>query len=469
MNGFDQIATWISQNESLFSGLAAIVALIAIVPAALRPILRRRRADDVERSARKGRSPKSQDRGGEPRLAVLPIDVVGAGDELLTSSEILTAELTTLLACNNGCEVISRRSATAFALHGGTSKEAGVTLDVRYVVEGQVVAIGTDLRVSTNLVDTNHDKVVWSKAFETQDDGLTNLSRALAEELAAHLGIELTRAEVGRSRHRPKGRAARDLYLQAQGVLFEEGHNAASFTRAIQLLEQAIARDPEYADAYGQLALLVALGNIFGFVDGMEKNRDKALQACHRALELDDQSSDVLGLVGCAYCDLQLYDQGVGLLERAIELNPSNAQAKAALGTAFVGLRRYEDGVGQLEEALRLTPAYKGIATWATVLVFAYLRLDRVEEASERIAQAMQCDPSFFPVHLAASLLSLREGDPAAAKRHALEARRLYPELDAATIERIVGRRAGEQLIGWIGLEAPINRAINVDDKGVPK
>jgi len=460
VNGLDQIATWISENEALFSGLAAIVALIAIVPAALRPILRRRATSNAILETGPAAAPSGsgttlpEESSARPRLAVFPIEATGGDDDLLTAAEIVTVELTTLLARSRGCEVISRRSSTVFAQSGKPTREAGSDLDVRYVVEGDVRRVAAGLRISASLIDTTRDKVVWSDSFETPSDDILSVSQSLAEEVGSHLGLELTRAEVVHSRRRPGSRAARDLILRARGIQFDEGLNRNSFSRATALLEEAIAVEPDDAEAHGYLALLLALCQVFGFVDASNEHTEKVLRACHRALEIDDPSSDVLGHVGCAYCDIKRYEQGVPLLERAVELNPSNAQAKAALGTAFVGLKRFEAGAALIEDALRLTPAYKGNAPWATVLVGAYLQLDRPSEAEASIAQALRCDPTFFPAHLLAALVAVSRGDSQTAERHVREARRINPELDQGAAARLVGRRAAGVLARWFGAEA---------------
>jgi TolB-like protein/Tfp pilus assembly protein PilF len=442
----DRIADWVAGKEAVFSGLAALVALAAIVPAALRPLQslwrRRRRRRPASSEAPAPAPPALGRTDVPPRLAVLPIEVVGDDDDLRTASEIMTAELTALLARSPGSEVISRRSATSFAEAGGTTTDAGRTLGVRYVVEGQLSRGESGLRIGATLVDTARDGVVWSDGFETSDENLAAVARSLAERVATHLGIELTRAEVGRVWRQPESREARDLYLLAQGVLLHEGNSRESYARAIDLLSRAIAREPDFAEAHGSLALLVALGNIFGFFESESEARERSLEACRRAIEIDDRSSDVLGYVGCAYCDLSQYDRGLPLLERAIELNPSNAQAKAARGTALIGLGRFEEGVTTLENALRLAPAYKGIAPWATVLASGYLHLGRTEEAASSIDKALGCDPGFFPAHLVAAMLALARSDPKAATRHLREAKRLNPDLDPDTIRRIGGREA---------------------------
>lgn len=448
MSGFERLATWVSENEALFSGLAALVALAALVPAALGPVLRKRRASMADdEPGRKSR--KSIAKSGErPRLAVFPFEAV-RDDDLATTADIVTDELTALLARAGGCEVISRRSTAAVAERGVTASDAGRELEVRYVVEGQLRPAGDGLRVGASLVDTARSRVVWSDSFtDAKRDG-DEVALSLAERIASHLGIEVTRAEVGHARTRPKSRAARDLTLRAQGVLFDRGHSRASYAEATDLLEQAITKDPEYAEAHAFFGLLVGLGNIFGFFD--VDRRSHALAAAKRAIEIDDRSSDVLGYAGCAYCDMRQYELGMPLLDRAIDINPSNAQAKAALGTAQIGLKQFESGVETLEDALRITPAYKGIAPWATVLASGYINLGRLEDASASIETALACDPTFFPAHLSAAVVAALQEDSAKAERHVREAKRINPALDATVLASLVGRRAAGVLIHWIG------------------
>jgi TolB-like protein/Tfp pilus assembly protein PilF len=453
VEGLGQIGQWISENESLFSGLAAIVALFAIIPAAVRSISRRRRAPggvDTHVAETRGASSTIT---LMPRIAVLPVDTAAPNEELKSAAEIITDDLTTLLARGSGCEVISQRSASAFAARGGTTADAHQELEVQYVVESQVRGVGSQLRIRSSLVDTQQDSVLWSENFDFESNDVDAASRPVAERVASHLGIELTRAEVGRSRRAARSPAARDLVLRAQGILFEEGHSRTSYARSIALLEEAIEADPDDATAYSFFALLVALGKIFGFVDHSDETRQKALAACRRAVELDDRSSDVLGYAGCAYCDLRQYEMGMPILRRAVELNPSNAQAKAALGTAFIGQHRYAEGVASLEDALRISPAYKGIAPWATVLASGYIRLGQMDAAAASVEQALRCDSTFFPAHLAGAIVAMAKGDRDAAKRYTREALHLNPAIDERTAIGIMGRDATGLLAEW--LESP--------------
>lgn len=429
MEAIERITTWVTENEALLSGLAALIAIVAIVPAVLAPMRRLR--------AREGRGTTSGQRAGiasdgPPRIGVLPFAMADDSPESRTESELLQRELTTLLARSDGCDVISSAACEVYASNGGTSAEARDTLGVDYVVEGEVRATTDGFRVTAHLVDTETQRVTWSDTFEVSASSEPELSSRLAERMATHLGIEIVRTEVGRARTRPRSRQSRDLMLQAQGLLFAEGHHKATYERAIALLERATARTPDFAEAYGLMALLYALGGVFGFFERTEALQTKVFAICQKAIELDDRSSEVLGFVGCAYCDLHQYEKGMPLLDRAVVHNPSNAQARAGLGAALHGLERFEESATCLEEALALSPAYKGIAPWATVLANSYLELGRREAASEALTKAIRCDPNFFPAHLTAARIARLEGDEAAAARHFQEVLRLQPELGEA-------------------------------------
>ena len=450
MNTIEQIGRWISENESLFSGLAAIVALIAIVPAALRPILRRRNKARSNSAAHNEKTSEDASSGSKPRLAVFPFGAASDEATLVTAAIIITDDLTALLARSHGCEVISGRSAELFANGGGTPGAALGVLDVQYVVEGDIRTNGGDLRVSASLIDTQQDSVVWTERFSASNTDANSVSESVAQQVASHLGIELTRAEIGRSRKKQTLSVSRDLVLSAQGLLFDEGHSRDSYARAISYLDEAIVADPENAEAHSFLALLISLGKIFDFVDQNDTTREKALLACRRAIELDDRSSEVLGYAGCAYCDLRESEQGIPLLERAIKLNPSNAQAKAALGTAFIGQKQFSEGVSYLEDALRISPAYKGIAPWALVLANGYLRLNQPDKAAASVAQSLSCDPGFFPSYLTAAVISLLTADEDGVKRNMQEALKINPGIDNQMLQRMVGKDHAIELSKWL-------------------
>lgn len=215
---------------------------------------------------------------------------------------------------------------------------------------------------------------------------------------------------------------------------------ASASGEAQERTEAGRAKDPEFADAYGWQALLYALGESFGFFEQSEAFRENVFGICRRALELDDRTSEVLGYVGWAYCDLHRDEEGVPLLERAVAHNPSNAQARAALGSAYKGLNRFQESASTLEAALEISPAYKGIALWATLLAgsYLYLYLDRQEDAAATIDRALRWDPNFFPAHLTAALVALRRGDTAAARGHMDEARRIQPDLNLRAITLVL-------------------------------
>lgn len=443
MDGIAEIISWVTEHEALLSGLAAMVAIAALVRAVVRPLLRRRESASAIRpdAARRGKRAESK-----PRIAVFPLHSSADESDVLTEAELLQDEVTTLLARSSGCEVISRLSATSFAVGGGRSSDAGRELGVRYVVEGQLRRAEDGLRVTASLVDTDDDRVVWSDVFEGPGSGASDISRQLGERIASHLGVEIARAEVGRAGRRPRSRAARDLMLTAQGILFAEGHHGHTYERATAPLEQATKKDPNSAEAFGMLALLFALGEVFGFFEKSDAFRARVLATCQRALEIDDRSSEVLGYVGCAYCDIGHYEQGIPLLERAVALNPSNAQAKAALGAGYAGVARLDEAIASTEDALRISPAFKGVAPWATLLARIYLAARRIDDAAAAVEQALRCDPTFFPAHLTAALVASRRGDESSARRHAEEAHRIRPGLDASALRRIVGSKSTETI-----------------------
>ncbi len=114
--------------------------------------------------------------------------------------------------------------------------------------------------------------------------------------------------------------------------------------------------------------------------------------------------------------------------------------------SAAPGVARLDEAIAITEDALRISPAFKGVAPWATLLARIYLAARRLDDAAAAVERALRCDPTFFPAHLTAALVASRRGDESSARRHAEEAHRIRPDLDASTLRRIVGSRSTETI-----------------------
>ena len=205
-------------------------------------------------------------------------------------------------------------------------------------------------------------------------------------------------------------------------------------------MRQAIILDPNYAAPQAYLALLLALGHWIKLVDDPIAARDESVAAADRALELNPNSSEVLGFVGCAFSDLGYKERGLPILERAMEMDASNAQARAAFGAALIVSGELDTGITALSEAVKISPRDPGLAMWATILTLGSAYNGDMESAEKWAALAYKTDPRFFPVLVLRAWIHSTQGKIESAQTLYNEARRLYPELDEDYIMGFMGK-----------------------------
>ncbi len=197
--------------------------------------------------------------------------------------------LITTLAQVPGLKVPARTSTFAYKGHNADIRQIAQDLGVATVLEGSVRSAGTRLRVDVRLVDAASGFQIWSQQYDRQSPDLFLLQDDLAAQtlqaLQGYLKVSLPTPAM----HPPGTRdvQAYDLYLQARGVLLT---GPASAKRAIALLDQALARDPNFAGALAQRAGFIAMPATFGI--GNPESINGADRDSRRALALNPDSAD---------------------------------------------------------------------------------------------------------------------------------------------------------------------------------
>jgi adenylate cyclase len=382
-----------------------------------------------------------------PGIVVLPFDSFSGdtGDEF--SCNGFTEDLTALLANIPGFFVISRNSAYCYKDHQQDLRQIGRELGVRYLLEGSMRHIGDKVRVTAQLIEAETGSHLWADKFDTLVDELPQVQDALISGIALRLDTEIARAEfkLARRQH-PSDMNAWSLYQSAKGTLLFMGWSKKSIKQAADQLHQAIELDPGYAAPQAYLSLLLALGHWIKLVDDLPAAHDESVAAANRALELDPNSSEVLGYAGCAFSDLGYRQKGIPILEKAIELDASNAQARAALGAALIVSGELEQGIGELTEAIKISPRDPGLAMWSTILALASGYTGDIEGAETWSELAFRSDPHFFPALVVRSWVQGVQGQLSDAQASLKEAKRLHPGLGAGYVAGFLGKEIVEQM-----------------------
>ncbi len=373
-------------------------------------------------------------------IAVMPLRTLADDLELTYLAEGIAEDLSILLARLPGFFVISQSSTLRLSASDLSLQAKGEQLGVQYIVEGAIRPIGDRLRLSFHLVELPTGKDLYAEQMDRDREDAFNMPDDLARAVVARLEPELAQAELAALHRRvPTDLGAWDLFRRAQSLVSLQGWHEKTFAEAAELLRESVERDPEFAEGYSFLALILAMGRLVGLSQDPDAALQEAEQAADKALALDSRNSVVLGFAGCAFVDLGSIERGLSAVRRATETDPSNAQAWAALGTTYIRMGNLQEGAKHLQHGLRISPLDARRAVWRTLLASGLLHAGRYKDAIEQAKIASEDDANlFWPWLVLAAALTLDEC-PAAAKDALARALEVRPEINESQTKALVG------------------------------
>jgi TolB-like protein/Tfp pilus assembly protein PilF len=396
---------------------------------------------------------KSQlvDRPATTGVAVLPFENLSNDREDASLADGVQDDLVTKLANIAHLKVINRTSVMQYRGEHN-ARQMGDALHVSHVLGGSVRKTGAWLHINAQLIDTRTDSQVWAKQYDGDIKKLFAIQSEIALTVAEQLHVRISPPEKSAIERPPTADlTAFDLYSRAKNLVMLQSYRTrgeANLHQATDLLDQAVARDPTFFQAYCLLAHAHDLLYFFGFdrtparlalaesaIDAAFRLRPDAGEThLARAANLYRGHSDYdralaeLSIAGQSLPnDPQIFElkayikrrqgkqgEAVSNLERAIELDPRNAVTLQQLAISYSLLHRYADEIAILDRVLVIEPD-----DVTTMLARASIEFDLegdIKPLHELVGRICAKDPS--KVHdLADSLLycALAERDPAAA------------------------------------------------------
>lgn len=214
---------------------------------------------------------------------------------------------------------------------------------------------GDQVRITTQLIDGTTDKHLWAHSYQRDLKDVFALQDDVARAIAEEIRVSLTPGERQQlSGARTVDPQAHELYLRAR-YFARSGQGKEDLQRSIDLYQEAIGKDPRYAEAYaGMPTSYVELST--NYLPPKE-TMPQAKAAAQQALSLDSSLAEthaVLGGISFAYD----WDWTNAELEfqKAIQLNPSSADAHADYGLFLSAMGRAREAAPHVEQALRLDP-----------------------------------------------------------------------------------------------------------------
>ncbi|MEK7316413.1 MAG: protein kinase, partial [Candidatus Eisenbacteria bacterium] len=295
------------------------------------------------------------DAGHEKSIAVLPFEnQSGVDDEYFADG--VTDEILNALSQIEGLRVAARASCFAFKGRREDLRAIGERLDVATVLEGTVRRAGTRLRITVQLANASDGYQIWSERYDREVTDVFAVQDEIANAIATKLrGALHAEADRSRSRGRTKNLEAYELLLRGRALQTKRGR---FMPQAIACFEQAIALDPNYAEALAWLADSYRLRGVFG-VAPTQFAMTKAKELAQRALAIDESLGDAWATLGSVAEQFERnFEESERLYRRAMEADPRNARARAqrALWRAFRGAMQDDEAVAEARRAVQDDP-----------------------------------------------------------------------------------------------------------------
>ena len=327
-------------------------------------------------------------------IAILPFDNLSAPAFDDAFSDGLTDELAASVSHLDGVRVAGRSSAYVFKGKHNDLRDVGSRLNVEAVVEGSVQRAGDRTHVTVELNRTRDGFTVWSQTYDGTTADWIQIESQIAGSIARALARNLSPQDAPAA-HDPEAHA---LYLEARYLW--NRRNFPEELKSVDLMQQAIARDPNYALAWAGLAdSLISIGNVEEVDPAayMPRARDAAL----KALQLDPSLAEAhaaLGMVACHY-DFD-WPTAEREYKKAFELNPNYASAHQYYSLGLMAHGRFAEANAQLEIARRLDPLALIVDVDIALLRKFQRDFDGVISVSKSI---LERDPNY---HLGYSMLT---------------------------------------------------------------
>jgi DNA-binding winged helix-turn-helix (wHTH) protein/TolB-like protein/Flp pilus assembly protein TadD len=263
-------------------------------------------------------------------------------------------------------------------------------LNVQAIITGRVTQHGDSLVVSTDLIDARSNRNLWGENYNGKLFDVLAIQREIALGISTRLREKLTREQEAQvSKTATADPEAYQSYLK--GRYYWEKRTADALQQARDHFNQAIARDPAFAEAYVGLADYWTIAPDFLAVplsEALPNEKEAALKALainsnyapahlalanaffdnwewanaerefQLALELDPKFANAHHWYGLGLSFIGRHQEALAHLQRAVELDPLNLKYNANLGQGYINARQYDRALDQLDKTLQMDPKF---------------------------------------------------------------------------------------------------------------
>jgi TolB-like protein/Flp pilus assembly protein TadD len=367
-----------------------------------------------------------------PSIAVLPFSNLSGDAKLEHLCDGITEDTITGLGRFRLLFVIDRHSSSAISRQISDLAEIGRRLGVGYLVQGSLQRLGDRLRITVRLIDAATRGQLWGEPYDCALADIMSVPDQVTGAIVSTLYSRVEHSLLEQSRRKP-ALAAYECVLR--GVKHLRGYGPDDNQRAVQLFQQAMDLDPDYALARAYRAFADVV--LHGYADAPDAVLAQAKALAASAVELDDNDGRCHWLLSMIFGYCGDLDGEYRHIRRAIALNPNDANALCGSSVCLAAQGRADEGIDRVREAMRLNP-YHPEWYWTDLGMTLYAAR-RYADAAEAFGH--RALPGYWILsRLAACYAQLGRMEEAAAA--AAEVRRLRPDFSLSKLRMHLWRTA---------------------------
>ncbi len=324
-------------------------------------------------------------------IVVLPFVNMSADPENEYFSDGLTEEIINALTQLQDLSVAARTSSFVFKGKNTDIAKVGQKLNVNTVLEGSVRKVGNKLRITAQLINVADGYHLWSEKFDRELGDVFVIQDEISLAIVDKLKVRLSPGEKAQLVGKQTANvAAHEDYLKGRYFWNQRG---PGLQKAVNSFKSALDKDDNYATAYAGLADAYSLLGFYGYLPPMEV-MPRAREAALRALEINENLAE-------AHCSLAYihtifdweWEKAGKEFVRALELNPNYGPAREWYSVWLWFMGRFEEAIAEAQRALAADP----LSAYAHVqLASVLLSVQKYEQASEQLLQALELEPDFY-------------------------------------------------------------------------
>jgi adenylate cyclase len=377
----------------------------------------------------------------KPSIAVLAFNNMSGDAEQEYFSDGISEDIITDLSALSELHVVARNSSFVYKKAALSVTDVAKALGVRYVLEGSVRKAGTRVRVTAQLIDSTSGGHVWASRYDRELTDIFDIQDELTKEIVAALKLKLTSGEQDRmAQRRNIDVRAFELYLRGREQAWQA--TRTSLIAARELLERAIAIDPDYAAPRAAVAMTHVLDYANGFSSDPEQSLKKGLELAQKAIDMDDEEPTGHYALGAVYMWSKDLDQAEIEAQRALDLSPNSADGLRMKAHIQIFAGDPAGALENLENYMKRDPHFSETAM--QLVADARFALGQYPEAIAAVEKRLIRNPNSETAHALLASCYGQLGQPEKCQQEWAEAMRINPNFSMERRRRVLPFRRPE-------------------------